>query len=568
MSWLAASLILLTAALGGGFVWYERSHPSSHTVALVATLAALATIGRIAFAALPNVKPTTDIVLIAGYTLGGAPGFAVGAVTALASNFFFGQGPWTPWQMFAWGIIGVAGAGLARISRRRLGRIPMAIACGVAGMVFGLILDLSTWVTFTGAHTFDQYIVIEGQALTFNIAHAVGNIVFFLAFGPALIRALLRFRARMDVRWIPVAAALMLLAAAPVIASAAGGRGGALAREASYLTAAQNPDGGFGSAAGDGASQQLYTAWAMIGLGAANDDPAGRLRGVHFMLAHASALRGAGDLERTILAIRSAGITPAPALVTRLERLQHPDGSFDDQVDVTAFGILALRAARAPVGGAPAWLAAQQNPDGGFNFNSRGGQSGVDDTAAAVQGLVAGGSVAGVARAGSFIAGAENADGGFPLNPGGDSNAQSTGWAAQGLLAAGRDPAVVSHGRVRSPLGYLESLTQRDGSVDYARGNGQSPVWVTAEALPALAQRPFPIFGAKPHAAPAPIFRAPPAAAPANHQPVSHHPAPRRRSRSQRTATANGARSEAAAAEQIQSVVLAVSERVLAIAAW
>ncbi len=70
-------------------------------------------LGRIAFAALPNVKPTTDIVLISGYVLGGAPGFAVGAVAGLASNLFFGQGPWTPWQMAGWGSEGLFGAGLA-----------------------------------------------------------------------------------------------------------------------------------------------------------------------------------------------------------------------------------------------------------------------------------------------------------------------------------------------------------------------------------------------------------------------------------------------------------------------
>ena len=117
MSWVAASLLVLGLALAAGFAWYERTHPTSRVLALVATLAALAALGRIAFAPLPNVKPTTDIVLLTGYSLGGAPGFAVGAVAALASNVFFGQGPWTPWQMCAWGAIGVGGAD-AREGRR------------------------------------------------------------------------------------------------------------------------------------------------------------------------------------------------------------------------------------------------------------------------------------------------------------------------------------------------------------------------------------------------------------------------------------------------------------------
>src|SRR5690242_2109797 len=110
MSWVGASLLVLGLALAAGFAWYERTHPSSKVLAMVATLAALAALGRIAFAPLPNVKPTTDIVFLCGYVLGGAPGFAVGALAALSSNLVFGQGPWTPWQMVAWGIVGVIGA--------------------------------------------------------------------------------------------------------------------------------------------------------------------------------------------------------------------------------------------------------------------------------------------------------------------------------------------------------------------------------------------------------------------------------------------------------------------------
>ena len=73
MSWELASFLILGAVLVAGFAWYERSRPPSQVVALVAALAALAIAGRIAFAAFPNVKPTTDIVIFAGYALGGAP---------------------------------------------------------------------------------------------------------------------------------------------------------------------------------------------------------------------------------------------------------------------------------------------------------------------------------------------------------------------------------------------------------------------------------------------------------------------------------------------------------------
>src|ERR1700744_5222533 len=112
MSWQLAAFTILAVALLAGSSCYERPRPDARIVALVGTLAAFAALGRIAFAALPNVKPTSDIVLISGYALGGGPGFAIGAIGGLASNFFFGQGPWTPWQMAAWGATGVFGAGL------------------------------------------------------------------------------------------------------------------------------------------------------------------------------------------------------------------------------------------------------------------------------------------------------------------------------------------------------------------------------------------------------------------------------------------------------------------------
>jgi len=120
VNWQVASFLVLAVVLGLGFAWYERSRPSAKVLSLVAARAALATVGRIAFAPIPNVKPTTDIALFAGYALGPVPGFAVGAVAALASNVFFGQGPWTPWQMLAWGGCGAVGAVAAPLLRTRM----------------------------------------------------------------------------------------------------------------------------------------------------------------------------------------------------------------------------------------------------------------------------------------------------------------------------------------------------------------------------------------------------------------------------------------------------------------
>lgn len=88
---------------------------------------------------------------------------------------------------------------------------------------------------------------------------------------------------------------------------------------------------------------------------------------------------------------------------------------------------------------------------------------------------------------------AQNPDGGYPQQRGGESNAQSTAWAIQGLIAGGVDPASVHRRASRSPIGYLESLVTGSGSVRYSRTSGQTPVWVTAQALAALALKPFPV---------------------------------------------------------------------------
>jgi energy-coupling factor transport system substrate-specific component len=500
------SLLVLGAALAAGFVWYERSHPSARVLALVGTLAALAVLGRVAFAPLPNVKPTTDIVLIAGYALGGAPGFVVGAVTALVSNFFFGQGPWTPWQMAAWGMVGVGGAVLARATGRRLGRLPLALCCAAAGLAYGVVLDVSTWINFTGAEQSGSLGAVFAAAAPFDAAHAIGNFLFCLAFGPALVRAVSRFRARFEVRWRPAAQAGAPVVLAALLAVGVAAPAARAASPTSYLLSAQNGDGGFGPGPGT-SSTQLVTGWTALGLAAAGHNPADVQKGgksiVDYLRAGAASLNDAGELERTILVLRSAGIDPRSFagrdLVGELDRDRKATGSVDGLVDHTAFGIFAFRAAgdgpgSARVQAAVKWLVRQQNDDGGFGFAKRGTGSDTDNTGSALQALVTAGrgSTATARKAIAFLRARQNPDGGFPLNPGSTSNAQSTAWAIQGLIAAGRNPASFTKGG-RSPVAYLRTLTGPGGAVRYSRTSQQTPVWVTGQALTALRGKPFPL---------------------------------------------------------------------------
>jgi energy-coupling factor transport system substrate-specific component len=205
--WVAAEpahsgLPLLLAALGllvAGAAWLETGPAASKEIVLVATLAAVAAAGRVLFVAIPGVQPVTVVTVAAGAALGARAGFATGAIAALASNFFLGQGPWTPWQMLAWGMCGLAGALFARLIR---GRIPFAALCFVLGFAFSAFMDLWIWVTYL-PHTWQALAVTVGQGFWYDAAHAIGNVVIALTIGPELRRLLERYdrRLRTEVVW-------------------------------------------------------------------------------------------------------------------------------------------------------------------------------------------------------------------------------------------------------------------------------------------------------------------------------------------------------------------------------
>lgn len=100
------TFVVAVAAIAVFFLGFERSKPALRQIMPTVVLAALAAAGRIIFAPIPDFKPVSAICIIAGATFGRQSGFMVGALAALVSNFFFGQGAWTPWQMYTWGLIG------------------------------------------------------------------------------------------------------------------------------------------------------------------------------------------------------------------------------------------------------------------------------------------------------------------------------------------------------------------------------------------------------------------------------------------------------------------------------
>jgi prenyltransferase/squalene oxidase-like repeat protein len=494
MSWQLASFVILLAVLLGGFAWYERSRPPSQVVALVAALAALAIAGRIAFAAFPNVKPTTDIVLFAGYALGPAPGFAVGALAALVSNFWFGQGPWTPWQMVGWSMCGILGAALA-LGVRNAGRFTLAAACGFAGIAYGVLLNFSLMATYGGDLSLERFLTLQARALPFDAAHALGNVVFALIAGPAMVRMLVRFRERFQWRVPAVATAaliaLLLPALVPSPAQADFGSG------ANWLETQQNADGGFGSSPEDDSSAAI-TGWAMLGLEAAGRNPFDVARlgrtPVDSLRSNLDEVSSAGDLARTIVALLGAGADPRSFggrnLVEELRERRAANGSFAGWPGTTSFSVIALRAADAKGGleRAISWLVSVQNEDGGWG-DVPGQPSNADVTGSVMQAIPD----SKAAQKGlSYLRKHQRSSGGFGLGAGGAVNTQSTAWAVQGMIAAGVDPAKAGPAG-GSALDYLAAQQAGDGHYRYSESSDQTPIWVTGQVLVATAGDTLPV---------------------------------------------------------------------------
>ena len=173
----AVSVVASVVSLFLFFLSYEWGRPSLRETMPVVVLAALAAAGRIIFAPIPDVKPVSAICIVAGSVFGRQSGFMVGALAALVSNFFFGQGAWTPWQMYAWGLIGWL-AGVLSAAGAFKGRWQIYAYGFASGLLYGLILNLWSLLGFYHPETFAEALVIWAAALPLDLVHSVATVGF------------------------------------------------------------------------------------------------------------------------------------------------------------------------------------------------------------------------------------------------------------------------------------------------------------------------------------------------------------------------------------------------------
>jgi energy-coupling factor transport system substrate-specific component len=178
-SYAVTSFLFIVLMLVPFFYSFEAHRPMARQLVPIAVLAAVAALGRVAFAALPDVKPTSAVVIIAGISFGPEAGFITGATAALTSNIFFGQGPFTPWQMFAWGIMGYC-AGLFSHHGLLRKRLLICIFGFVWGFLYGWIMDLWQVLGFVSTINTKSVLLTYAASFYLDLTHAVSTAIFLL----------------------------------------------------------------------------------------------------------------------------------------------------------------------------------------------------------------------------------------------------------------------------------------------------------------------------------------------------------------------------------------------------
>lgn len=184
------SLLVVSASCAGFMCTIERKELTSRYAALTAVMTALSVAGRFIFAPVPAFKPVTALVIISGVYLTAEAGFLTGAMTALISNIYFGHGAWTPFQMLAWGLIGLTAGFLSE--RLKKNRLLLLVFGAFAGALYSLIMDAWTVLWYSGGPDVALYKAAVISSLPFTAVYAVSNVIFLLFLGKSFGRKLSR----------------------------------------------------------------------------------------------------------------------------------------------------------------------------------------------------------------------------------------------------------------------------------------------------------------------------------------------------------------------------------------
>ena len=193
-----SSLLLIVYAMLPFFVRFEHKKPQARELVTIAVMSAVAVASRAAFIMVPFFKPLTGIVMITGMALGPEAGFLTGAVSGFVSNFIFGQGPWTPWQMFAFGLAGLLAGYLCRAGVMTSGRrlVTALIGGGMILILIGPILDTCTLFTMSSVINTEAVGAVYLSGLPFNAVHGAAVFLTLLILAHPMIEKLDRIKVK------------------------------------------------------------------------------------------------------------------------------------------------------------------------------------------------------------------------------------------------------------------------------------------------------------------------------------------------------------------------------------
>ncbi len=187
------ALLMVLCALILFATGFERKRTGRRRMVLVSVLTALSVAGRF----IPLLKPVAAMTILSGVYLGSEAGFLVGALSAVISNFYFGQGPWTPFQMFAWGLIGLIAGYLSRPMQKSRG---LLLLYGlIAGIAYSFIMDIWTVLWYNGTFNAGLYGAALLSAIPHTIAYMVSNLLFLALFAKPFGEKLGRIRLKYDI---------------------------------------------------------------------------------------------------------------------------------------------------------------------------------------------------------------------------------------------------------------------------------------------------------------------------------------------------------------------------------
>ncbi|MCL2568216.1 MAG: ATP-binding cassette domain-containing protein [Oscillospiraceae bacterium] len=189
------SMLILFQTMLPFILVFEGRKPGARELIVLAVLCAIAVAGRTAFFMLPQFKPVIAVVIIVGVAFGGESGFLVGAMTGFVSNMFFGQGPWTPWQMFALGIIGFLAGILFHQGLLRRTPLFLAIFGGLATfLIFGGVMNPASVLMFQPYPTSEMFLLAYLRGIPFDLIHAAASVIFLLILARPMLEKLDRIK--------------------------------------------------------------------------------------------------------------------------------------------------------------------------------------------------------------------------------------------------------------------------------------------------------------------------------------------------------------------------------------